>query len=205
MSNWRKPGRRIILASNSPRRRTILRDMGFAFETMAPSVHNEERFLKSKAIGASLMELARAKAASVSVKHPEALVLGADTVVTLGDRIMGKPKDTGEAAAMLRLLSNKKHVVYSAVALVCEACRFVRTAVEKTTVVVREIGEEEITGYLRGGGFFDKAGAYAIQGKAMVFVKKIDGCYYTVVGLPVQKTIDLFTAYLTRKETDDVC
>jgi septum formation protein len=202
-SVWRNPDRPVILASQSPRRRDILSLMGFAFEVMTPSVENENIFFAGGAIGESLEALADAKAQSVSAQRPGALVLGADTIVCVDGIVLGKPAGRAEAGEMLRRLSGRTHSVYTAVALVCGECGFAAQATEETRVVFSELSARDIDDYLGLEEYRDKAGAYAIQGRAMVFIDKIDGCYYNVVGLPVQKTIGLFTAYTTRKDAQN--
>jgi septum formation protein len=196
---WRNPDRRIILASQSPRRRDILKSLGFGFDVVAPSVENEASFFPGRSVDKALAELAAAKANSVSSSHPAALVLGADTIVSVDGVVIGKPKDPADASAMLGRLSGRKHLVLTSVALACEECNFSAGAVEVTTVFFRSLAQWEIEEYLGFDEYRDKAGAYAIQGKAMAFVDGIEGCYYNVVGLPVRKTIDLFTAYANRK------
>jgi septum formation protein len=175
-----------------------------SFKTADPAVDSEEEYLDVKDVRRSVRDLARAKARSVSAAYPEALVLGADTVVVHEGAILGKPQSKARALEMLEALSGKPHAVVSGVALVCEACGFALTAAEITTVCFRELTRQEIAEYLAENDYFDKAGAYGIQGSAMVFVQKIDGCYYNVVGLPVAKTISLFNAYVTRKDADNV-
>lgn len=203
-SVWRNPDRRIILASQSPRRRDILSLMGFVFEVIAPLVENEDAFLSGSALDVALQRLAGAKAQSVAAARPEALVLGADTIVSIDGAILGKPKTAGDAAVMLARLSGRMHAVLTSVALVCLECGFAASATEKTMVLFRSLAQGEIDDYLERGEYRDKAGAYAIQGRAMSFVDRIEGCYYNVVGLPVKKTIDLFSTYANRKDAGNV-
>jgi septum formation protein len=165
------------------------------FETADPRVADEGKYLRTGQLRTSLQELANAKAASVARKHPEALVLGADTVVVLGKKVLGKPGNRNDARAMISLLSGKTHTVLTAVAVVCEECAFSTVKVAETTVVFRSVPRDELDEFLEGNDWNDKAGAYAIQGSAMAFVDKIEGCYYNVVGLPVRTTIDCFTEY----------
>lgn len=201
---WRNPDRRVILASQSPRRREILSALGFCFEVVPPSVENEAAFFSGRALDKGLSALAEAKAQSVSLSRPESLVLGADTVVSIDGAVIGKPKTQSEAAAMLGRLSGRRHAVLTSVALLCGECGFAAGAVETTAVQFRSLAQWEIDEYLDLGEYCDKAGAYAIQGSAMAFVDRIDGCYYNVVGLPVRKTIDLFAAYADRKGASNV-
>jgi len=174
--------------------------MGFDFEVMAPSVEDENVFFNGGTIGESLEALAAAKAQSVSVKKPSALVLGADTIVCVEKAVLGKPAGKAEAAEMLGRLSGRTHSVYTSVALLCAQCGFSARATGETKVVFCKLSASDIDDYLAREEYRDKAGAYAIQGRALVFIDRIEGCYYNVVGLPVQKTIALFTAYMTRKD-----
>ena len=173
--------------------------MGLCFETAVPTVMDEETFFRAGPLFASLKALAIAKAGSVVQEHPDALVLGADTVVVLGKKVLGKPKNRNDARAMITLLSGKSHRVLTAVALVCGKCGFSASAVAKTRVDFRAISGEELDEYMETGDWNDKAGAYAIQGKAMTFVDRIEGCFYNVVGLPVRTTIDCFMEYASLK------
>jgi septum formation protein len=173
--------------------------MGLRFEAIAPSIADEENFFRTGPLFASLRTLATAKARSVAKANPDALVLGADTVVVLGKKVLGKPKNSDDARAMIGWLSGKPHSVLTAVALVCEECGFETSAIAETHVVFRDIPPQEIDDYVAGNDWRDKAGAYAIQGDALVFVDKIEGCYYNVMGLPVRTTIDCFTEYASLK------
>ena len=178
--------------------------MGFSFEPVVPKLSKEDSFLDVNDIERSIQHLALAKAQSVARGHPKALVIGADTIVYCQKAILGKPRDAIEARDMLDLLNGKSHAVYSGIALVCEEEKFSESAVEKTIVTLRNIGDREIAEYIDATEYRDKAGAYAIQGRAMVFVSRIEGCFFNVVGLPIDKTISLFMAYLNRKESADV-
>ena len=177
--------------------------IGFTFEPVAPDVSDEHTYLDANDMDGSIQRLACAKARSVARGNPEALVFGADTVVYCERTILGKPRDGAEARDMLHRLKGRAHTVYSGIALICEEDRFSQTAVEKTVVFVRAMENREIEEYIEKRSYLDKAGAYAIQGSAMVFISRIDGCFYNVVGLPVDKTISLFKAYVRRKEESD--
>jgi septum formation protein len=204
MINWKHPGRAVILASKSPRRKKILSQMGFTFNVVTPPVINEESYLDANHLQASLKRLAKAKALAVAEAYPEALVLGADTVVVKGKHVLGKPASREKARAMLKTLSGSRHSVCTGVALVCKARAFSATASVCTDVFFRKTGIDEIEAYLALDEYRDKAGSYAIQGCAMAFVERINGCYYNVVGLPVAKTIGLFRKYVrTRGVNDD--
>lgn len=202
MGPWSQLDRRLVLASNSARRREILEKLGFAFSVYPPKVEDEARFFGQAGFGSSARALALAKARSVACDTSDALVFAADTVVCIGTRVMGKPGSRNEARDMLSALSGAVHDVYTGVALVCDTTGFAVTGVARTAVWFRELTDSEIEEYLDAGEYADKAGAYAIQGKATAFVDKIDGCFYNVVGLPVSKTIRLFMAYRQRKDVD---
>jgi septum formation protein len=170
--------------------------MGFTFETIAPPPIDEASFIDAGDLAASLKKLAKAKADAVAADRSGALVLGADTVVVQGDNVLGKPKNRDEARTMLSALSNTRHTVMTGVALVCRERSFSAAAVACTDVFFRSNTIDEIEAYLEQDEYRDKAGAYAIQGRGMMFVDKINGCYYNVVGLPVSETIGVFTAFV---------
>lgn len=200
MNTWQHPGRAVILASKSPRRKAIMAQMGFIFKTVAPAQIDEAAYINTEALPASLKKLAKAKADSVAAAYPQALVLGADTVVVQGRRTLGKPANRAEARAMLTALSGSRHVVVTGIALVCKARAFSAAASACTDVFFRKIDIDEIEPYLALDEYRDKAGSYAIQGRAMAFVDRISGCYYNVVGLPVAKVIGLFEGYVRSLE-----
>jgi septum formation protein len=201
---WKIPGKRIILASASPRRKQILSQMGLNFEIDIPAPIDEQSFIEPDNLEGSLKKLAEKKAACVAENNQNALVVGADTVVCSDSTILGKPESRDDAFTMLRKLSGRKHYVRTAVALVCRECGFSQSLVETTEVYFRDITDAEINEYLTDDEYRDKAGAYAIQGQALVFIDKINGCYYNVVGLPVAGTIKLFKEFVGRKEAADV-
>jgi septum formation protein len=200
MTAWRNPGRPVILASQSAQRKEILRLLGFTFEIRSPETIDEASFFKNDDLELSLCGLAIAKAKSVADGRPDALVLGADTVVVKGSRVLGKPQNQDEARIMLASLAGSAHRVATSVALVCGEWGFARTGLAFTEVLFRNFALSEIDEYLDGDEYRDKAGAYAIQGKAMAFVEGIRGCYYNVVGLPVSETIRLFTEFIHSRE-----
>ncbi len=134
-----------------------------------------------------VMELAKRKAENVAGKYPGSYVVGSDTIVVLDGQILGKPGKPEEAAAMLRKLSGRSHYVYTGVSIFSPKTNV--EFFEKTEVVFWELTEEEITAYVKSGEPFDKAGAYGIQGLGSLLVKKINGDYFSVVGLPVSRTV----------------
>lgn len=200
MSIIETPDRPLILASNSPRRQEILRGMGFSFSIATPAIENENEYIDPAHLEESLQTLAVAKAHTVAVQHPASLVLSGDTVVVCNGQVLGKPTSPQDAASMIERLSGITHRVLTAVALVCEEEEFVESCCAATSVTFRPVSDEETRRYLESGDYQDKAGAYAIQGRAMIFVDTIEGCFYNVVGLPVSRTLDLFAAYRHRKD-----
>lgn len=204
MTYWFNPGKTVILASGSPRRKQILSLMGFSFNTIVPPEINENLYLDPNHLNESLQKLASIKAKSVSETNPEALVLSADTVVVNDSAVLGKPAGYEDAFKMLKSLSGKKHKVVTGVALLCAEENFCKTTVVSTSVFFRNISDQEIEHYLHFPEYKDKAGSYAIQGKAMIFIDRIDGCFYNVVGLPVSGTISLFNEFIFRKEPSNV-
>lgn len=175
----------LILASASPRRRELLQQIGAVF-VVEESREKETPDLtrKPKEI---VQQLALQKAQAVAAQHREGIVLGADTVVVIDDEILGKPKNSEDAASMLRRLSGRRHEVMTGVALVdASGSREAWTQTEITGVEFRELSEEDIQAYLETGESTDKAGAYGIQGYGALLVTKIDGDYFNIVGLPLQ-------------------
>lgn len=175
----------LVLASQSPRRRELLAQVGIAFR-VAPSAV-EERITKT-APDEVVRELSLQKAEDVASREPEGIwVLGADTVVALDGEILGKPVDVEAAKSMLRRLSGRSHSVYTGVTLYRRSAGETRVECfsEKTAVTFYPMSEEEIDRYVSSGDPLDKAGAYGIQGSAAAFIERIEGDYNNVVGLPV--------------------
>ncbi len=174
-----------ILASQSPRRKQLLEQIHYSFSIETSTA---KEIIKKGLPPADIVEqLARQKAENVWERHKDAVVLGADTIVAYGHTILGKPSNEDEAKAMLRLLSGQVHEVYTGVALF--TTEGIVTFHDKTTVEFYRLTEEEIAMYIKSGEPFDKAGAYGIQGFGAFLVKRIDGDYFTVVGLPLAKTM----------------
>lgn len=173
---------RIILASASPRRREILTGLNINFEII---VSNADENSDKTDAGELCMELSRIKAQSVAQKanDNDALVIGCDTVVVKNGKILGKPKDRNDAFQMLNYLQNGQHSVISGLTLVYGEKTI--SNFEETKVFFDKMTTEEIIKYIDTGECDDKAGGYAIQGLAAPYIKGIDGCYYNVVGLPV--------------------
>jgi septum formation protein len=170
----------LILASTSPRRRELLSLAGFPFTVRARPV--EEMRAAGEDPREYVTRLAKAKA-EASYGDPGEIVLGADTVVVLGDRVLEKPHHAASAKAMLRALSCREHVVLTGICLRHSGGAIVDC--ESTRVSFVELDEREIEEYVASGEPMDKAGAYAIQGLASKFIDHIDGCYFNVMGLPL--------------------
>lgn len=178
----------LILASSSPRRRELLSRLGVPFAVVPSGV--EERLPRlGEDPAAYAAELARQKAAEVAQRYPGDVVLGADTVVAVGDHILGKPESEAAAEAMLALLRGRTHTVVSAVCVCCSADLSCGTVASRVTM--RDFAPGEVAKYVRTGEPMDKAGAYAVQGLGGSLVSNVEGCYETVVGLPLCLTRDL--------------
>jgi septum formation protein len=181
--------RPLILASSSPRRSEILTAVGWPFETHPAGV--DETRLAGEGPEAFVTRLAREKAEAVARTRLFGLVLGADTTVLVGGEILEKPRDAGDARRMLRALSGRWHEVLTGVALVRAETGRVSVGLERTRVRFAETSDEEIDWHVETGDVLDKAGAYAIQGRAALFIEAIEGDYWNVVGLPVRLVYEL--------------
>jgi len=184
---------KIILASSSPRRLELLRQMGME-PVVVPSRVPEEVKAGESAEDAAL-RLAVAKAGEVARLFHDGLVIGADTVVTIDGMQLGKPEDETDAKRMLKLLSGRSHTVVTGLAVINAKTLESKTTRVKTTVRFKKISEEEIDSYISTGDPMDKAGAYGIQGRAAAFVEGIEGCYSNVVGLPLSELMDLLKTF----------
>lgn len=171
----------LILASGSPRRKELLQQIGLTFSVHPADV--EEVLDPAWSARHAVEQLSAQKAAAVAKSFPQSLVLAADTVVSLDETILGKPKTAEDAFTMLRALSGRSHVVYTGFTLRRgETCL---TRSEATHVTFRPLSDEEISAYIASGEPMDKAGAYGIQGLGALFVSAIDGDYFNVMGLPL--------------------
>ena len=176
----------LILASRSPRRRILLRQLGLSFSVVPGST--EETIPRGTKPAEIVQRLAFEKARAVSRRRLDALVLGADTIVVHQGRVLGKPATTAAAESMLRRLSGATHQVFTGLALLHEASERRVTAVESTEVTMARLTHKEIASYVATGAPMDKAGGYGIQDDmGAVFVSGISGDYYTVVGLPLRR------------------
>lgn len=181
---------KIILASGSPRRRELLSQIGIEYEVISSNVSEK---IEEAQPDLMVMDLSRQKASEVASKvQTGTIVLGADTVVSVDGKILGKPASKEEAFGMIKSLSGRMHSVYTGVTLIKKAYdkdKIISFA-EKTEVYVKEMSNEEIWLYIESEEYFDKAGAYGIQGRFAAFVERINGDYNNIVGLPVSKVYD---------------
>lgn len=164
----------------------MLRDAGYEFQVV-PAEINEADVPPNLLPGEVALTLAKAKAAAVADRHPESVVLGADTVVAFGDQLIGKPKDIQDAARILHLLSGTTHIVITGVAVICRADGFERALRVMSAVRMKDLSDRELEDYLAGGEWASKAGAYGIQDKDP-FVTRTSGSHSNIVGLPMSAT-----------------
>ena len=179
---------KLVLASSSPRRAEVLRDAGIAFEVCAP--HVDEARHSNETVEKMVARLAEAKARAAAQSAGErnrAIIIGADTAVELDGEVFGKPRDAAHAREMLAALNGRTHYVLTGVCVLRLPDGATRFAVEKTAVTFTALDQREIEDYVSSGEPFDKAGAYAIQGRAGRFIPRIEGCYFNVVGLPLAR------------------
>ena len=184
--------KKIILASGSPRRRELLKMAELKFDICIKSV--DESIPQGVEPEKAAQMNAKKKAAAVKGCCDDALIIGADTIVVLENQILGKPRDKAEACEMLKALSGNTHRVITGVCLAVNG--EYRTFYEETKVEFYELTDDEIRRYVSTGEPMDKAGGYGIQGKGCMLIKKIDGDYYNVVGLPVARLIREMRKYL---------
>lgn len=184
----------LILASGSPRRAEILNLVGWRFEKQVINI--DESKIDGETSNEYVKRLALEKAEAVAKKNTDRLVLGADTIVVVDGDVTGKPIDLEDAARMLRKLSGKWHEVLTGVALVKNSKRYVSS--ESTRVKFSRMNDEEIEFLVRHGNPLDKAGAYAVQAQASLFIERIEGVYWNIVGLPIN-----LVYHLIKKFTDD--
>lgn len=186
----------IYLASKSPRRRKLLK-------LLVPEIHvfdveTAEAFVEHESPLKTVKRIAAEKMDAAVHKINKGIIITADTVVVLENQIIGKPKDESDAFRILKMLSNKEHLVYTGLCVQIMPQNKRITTFEKTRVRFRELSDSEIYEYIASGSPMDKAGAYGIQDDyGAVFVKKIIGCYYNVVGLPLTKTFSVLHEILS--------
>ena len=185
---------KIILASKSPRRAEILKMIGINFKVIPSNI--EEKINPKVKKNDIAINISKAKAEKISYKFPNDIIIGADTIVVLNEKIFGKPKDINESKKMLKTLSGNSHKVITGVSIMNKRLGILKSFSDTTEVLVQKIPMEKIDYYVNNFNTLDKAGSYGIQEWFSVWVKKINGCYYNVMGLPVSK----FYRYLIETE-----
>jgi septum formation protein len=177
----------VVLASASPRRRQLLDLIGIEHEVRPANI--DESMRPREAPRRHAERLAREKATAIAKRDPDLITIAADTIVVINRKVLGKPRDTDDAARMLALLSGREHVVTTAVAV--SRGKKLRSAVEEVRVKFRRLRDDEIEAYIATGEPMDKAGAYGIQGYGATIVERIEGDYFAVMGLPIVRLIGL--------------
>jgi len=177
-----------ILASASPRRMELLAGWGLSFNSVPSGV--DESLRHGETPRKYVKRISLAKAAAVAEIYPDAWVLGADTIVSIDNQILGKPDDKGSAEKMMRLLSGRKHDVFTGFSLVRKTGALLEQGVVRSAVVFREVSDEEISWYVHSDEPYDKAGGYAIQGRGSLFIREIRGSHSNVMGLPLSELFD---------------
>ncbi|OQB24091.1 MAG: Septum formation protein Maf [Firmicutes bacterium ADurb.Bin182] len=173
---------RLILASGSPRRRELLDISGFEFDVIVSDANEN---ISANSPSELVKKLSLSKACAVKKGRTDCCVIGSDTVVVLDGEVIGKPKDAEDAFSILQKLSGKTHLVYTGIAVISDNCEFADYDV--TRVTFEKLTDNEIKAYIKTGEPMDKAGAYGIQGPASLFVKSVEGNYFTIIGLPLPK------------------
>ena len=179
---------RLILASTSPRRREILALLGLPFDVIQPDF--QEILSSQRSIEEEVIEFAIGKAESVARQNPQAIVIGSDTMISLDQAKIGKPRDLSDAQAMLGKLAGRTHYIYTSVAIIDGSGGSGLKVLEKVTVKMRDFSDSEIKDYLACEESLDKAGAYSIQGKGRQLIAAIEGDYLAAVGLPLKPIAD---------------
>jgi septum formation protein len=180
--------KKIILASGSPRRKELLKNIGLKFEVSAEDVEEELTGSLSPATLAEKLSLKKAKAAAK--KYPDAIIIAADTIGVFEGQIIGKPHTAIEAKRMLTMLSGKSHLVVTGYSIIDTGIKKSVTKSVETKVYFRKLTKAEIESYVKTGEPLDKAGAYAIQGLGALIVEKIEGDYYNIIGLPLNSLME---------------
>jgi septum formation protein len=193
----------LVLASASPRRKELLTQAGYEFQIIPANIPELRGDNEDPAT--FVTRLAREKAQCVfdrihSSAIEDPMVLGADTIVVTPEEVLGKPRDTGDAARMLRSLSGRTHLVITGVCLITNEATEI--AAETTSVAMQTLSEEEIAAYIATGEPMDKAGAYAIQGHAARWIPRIQGCYFNVVGLPLALVASMMEGLRSRRQSE---
>ena len=191
----------LILASASPRRSALLSQIGLTFE-IHPSdvVEPPHEVYANRSASEVTQALAALKATAVTQHYNRGLIIGADTLVSLADELFGKPTDDADALGMLSRLSGTRHEVVTGVALIDAATGQNTVWSETTHVYFRQLHATEIAAYIESGEASDKAGAYGIQGRGGAFVRRIEGCYFNVVGLPLASLVEHLSHFQSKED-----
>ena len=176
----------MILASTSPRRKELLEKIGFKLTLKSKKINEESDKIN---IVDKVKDIAYKKTIAVAQENKNDYVVGADTVVVIGEKLLGKPKDIEEAKEMLKLLSNKEHEVITSYCLINLEKNIEITEVVISKVVFRKISDDELNWYIKNEETLDKAGAYGVQGLASIFIEKIEGDYFAIMGFPINSFI----------------
>ena len=192
------PKKRLILASNSPRRIVLLKSLGYHFDIVP---HDIEECIIGDVLPMELVQnLAFLKATDVARRVSNAIIISADTVIVHKKSILGKPKDISDAKRILSILSDSEHDIISGVCVMEMPSRKKMLRIERTHIRMRNIKDEEIDRYILTGEPMDKAGAYAIQGEGSKFVEKIDGSYSNAVGLPLELLQEMLNHFMNEED-----
>ncbi|MGH9947328.1 MAG: Maf family protein [Pyrinomonadaceae bacterium] len=181
---------KLVLASGSPRRAEILNSVGWEFEKDVPDIDESER--PGELPEDYVKRLARSKAEVIAERHPDAIVLGADTTVVINGEIIGKPADLSDARRMIKMLAGNWHEVLTGVAIIRNGVT--KLGLQTTRVKFAKMSDSEIDFLVEKGEPLDKAGAYAVQAQAALFIEKIEGDYWNVVGLPISLVYSMIDA-----------
>jgi septum formation protein len=192
----------IILASQSPRRKTLLKQIGMKFRAI-PS-HVSEEMSPNQTPGENAKRIALEKAKEVATKLRDGIVIGADTIVVIDRHILTKPVSKEDAKRMLKLLSGREHSVFTGYALVDAQSKKQIAGVEETKVRFRKLNEKEIASYIESGSPMDKAGSYGIQDDfGACFIEKVNGCFYNVVGFPLARFYSTYQQFSNELEMQE--
>lgn len=187
--------KQIVLASKSPRRQQLLKEIGLDFIVHPSNFEEKETHLTAEELA---LHNAIGKTQDVARHYQDALIIGVDTVVAVGERFLGKPKNPEDHKRLLRLLSNTTHKVISAICIIDAKSNKNISAIETTLVSMDRLEEADIEAYIKSGEGADKAAGYAIQGRGALFIKKIEGDYFNVVGLPIYRLRKLLKEFAVR-------
>lgn len=180
-----QPDTPLILASASPRRRELLQELGLEFSVVPAHIH--EGYLPGESVIEHVCRLAREKGEHIADTYRDSIVISADTVVVFNDEILGKPKDKNDAYRMLKMLSGEVHEVITAFYIVCNKTGLHDLQYEETRVYFRRLYDAEIRDYIGSNSPLDKAGAYGIQDVHANLVKRVEGCFFNVIGFPIAR------------------